>query len=198
MAETCTAAVSPRLCGHYVVTIAGLTFEIDPAELIEPTDEQRIAAYKLLIADRGMPLATLLNRVIRGDEATNVKIYSFFGPGAAITKTNIGTAFVNICPGLDGERIVVDFTGCTEYRLQLHCNVVGGGQLGVRVVRDVDDVVLHEALNVGAAGERGPDTDWQPLPAAFIGEGMTYLRAQAKSTTPQDDPVFRSLRVGLR
>src|SRR5690242_4785902 len=43
----------------------------------------------------GVTLDNLVGYCTNGDEATNVKIYSFFGPGAAITKTNIGTSYVN-------------------------------------------------------------------------------------------------------
>lgn len=204
--DICTATANPTGCGHWhlTATIGGVSVsvELHELELLEPfTDNDRSLMLRLLaraLRQSGVTLPQFLHRVLKGDEATNVKIYSFFGPGAAITKTNIGTSYVNICPGLNGERIVVDFTGCTQYRLQLHADVPGSGQIGVRVVRDTDGAVLHEAPTIGASGEREGDTDWQDLPAAFVGEGLTYLRAEAKSTTAQDDPVFRGLRVGLR
>ena len=180
------------------MTIGGLTFEMHESELVPLSDEERLQFYKWAMRFKNVALVNLLNRVVHGDEATNVKIYSFFGPGAVITKTNIGTAYVNICLGANGERLIADFTGCTEYRLMLHANLVGTGQFGARVVRDGDNVVLHESANLGAAGERELDSDWQSLPAAFLGVGLVSLRAQAKSTTAADDPVFRALRVGLR
>lgn len=198
MSDLCTSSTSPGGCGHRTLTVGGLTFEMHESELTPLSSEEREQMYRLAVRHRGIALANLLNRVVHGDEATNVKIYDFFGPGAAITKTNIGTAYVNIPPGANGERIVVDFTGCTQYRLLMHVNIVGGGQLGARVVRDGDSAILHENANLGAAGERELDTDWQTLPAAFQGQGLVLLRAQAKSTTAADDPVFRGLRVGLR
>ena len=182
--------------------LTAATVRIAEAEAQVPltADEQalflRLCARKL--RQQGVTLAQFVNRVMHGDEATNVKIYPFFGPGAAITKTNVGTAYVNICPGLNGERLIADFTGCTQFRLMLHANLIGLGQFGARVVRDGDNEVLFEAANLGAAGERELDTDWTALPAAFIGQGVVALRAQAKSTTAADDPVFRALRVGLR
>jgi hypothetical protein len=52
--------------------------------------------------------------------------------------------------------------------------------------------------NHGAAGERELDSDWQPLPATFVGQGLTLLRVQCKSTVAADDPVFRRCQMGLR
>lgn len=199
MPDLCTASVAHCASGgHRLVTIAGVTFEMHESEVVPLSDAEKMQMWQLIIRHKGVAIADLVNRVINSDEATNVKVYDFFGPGAAITKTNIGTAYVNIPAGANGERIVADFTGCTQYRLVLHANLVGTGQWGARVVRDSDNTVLHEAANLGAAGERELDTDWQALPAAFLGQGLTFLRAQGKSTTAADDPVFRGLRLGLR
>jgi hypothetical protein len=164
-------------------------------------DEEKVLLCRLLARwwkGKGGNLADFVNRVLIGEEGSNVKLYSFFGPGAAITKTNIGTSYVNICSGLNGERQVIDFTGCTQFRLILHANLIGTGQWGARVVRDSDNTVLIDQPNLGAAGERELDSDWQNLPAAFLGQGMMFMRAQAKSTTGADDPVFRSLTLGVR
>jgi hypothetical protein len=196
--DLCTSSTSPGSCGHRIITIGDRTLHMHENEIVPLSDDEKDTLFRLAVRHKGVALAQLLNRVISGDEATNVKIYPFFGPGAAITKTNIGTTYVNICPGVNGERLIADFTGCTQYRLMLHANLIGTGQWGARVVRDGDNVVLHENANLGAAGERELDTDWQALPAAFLGQGLIALRAQGKSTTAADDPVFRSLRVGLR
>lgn len=204
MPEICTAVSVCAGGGHATATIAGRVIELHEQEhglLVALTEDEeqlflRLCARKL--RQHGVTLPQFLRRVLHGDEATNVKIYNFFGPGAAITKTNIGVNYINICPGANGERLIADFTGCTEFRLMLHANLVGTGQWGARVVRDGDNVALFEAANLGAGGERELDTDWQPLPAAFLGQGLVALRAQAKSTTASDDPTFRALRVGLR
>ena len=156
----------------------------------------RLAARRL--RQQGVPLTAWVNRAYLGDEATNVKFYNFFGPGALLTKTNIGTAYVNIPLGLNGERIVVDFTGCTEFRLLLSANLIGTGAFGLRCIRDGDSEVLIENANLGAAGERELDSDWLALPAAFLGTGLTFLLVQAKSATAADDPVFRRCQLGLR
>lgn len=204
MAGICTATASPNNCSHRTVDIArgGVTRTYHLEDVDEPlteAEERQLDALTIRkLRSTGVTLAQFLNRVTYGEEATNVKMYSFFGPGAAITKTNIGTAYVNIPPGLNGERIAADFTGCTQYRVRLWANLIGTGQWGARIVRDGDSSVLHEAANLGAAGERELDTDWQNLPAAFQGQGLTLLRAQGKSTTAADDPVFRGCVLGLR
>lgn len=205
MPGICTASVSPNNCGHRTLTVNldGTIVVLELHENAEPLSEEEKQQFVVLAArhlrNKGVTLATFLNRCVIGEEASNVKIYTFFGPGAAITKTNIGAAYVNICPGLNGERVAVDFSGCTQYRLMLSANLVGTGQFSARIVRDSDvNDVLHDAPNLGAAGEREADTDWQNLPAWALGQGITYLRAQAKSQTAADDPVFRRLQLGLR
>lgn len=212
MAGICTATVSPQSCGHRQVTITrggvARVYHIYDADDPLTEDEQQLLDRLTIrnLRASGVSLAQFLHRVTYGEEATNVKIYNFFGPGAVITKTNIGLNYVDIPPGLNGERIVADFTGCTEFRLALHCNLIGTGPFAARIVRDSNSDVLFESLNLGAAGERELDTltvspgtqGWIALPAAFLGQGLLYLRAQAKSNTAADDPVFRGLRLGLR
>ena len=198
MPDICTATAVCSGGGHRTLTIGGVTVTMHENEIVPLSAEEKQTLFRYAIRYRGELLSVLLNRVVFGDEATNVKIYNFFGPGATITKTNIGTAYVNICPGLNGERLIADFTGCTQFRLMLHSNLIGTGAFAARVVRDADDVVLAESTNLGAAGERELDTDWTNLPAAFLGVGVVTLRAQAKSATATDDPVFRALRLGLR
>jgi hypothetical protein len=138
----------------------------------------------------------MLNRVIVGEEATNVKSYNLLGPGLAVTKTNIGTTYVNILPGTSGERSLVDFTGCTEFRLIASANLVGTGPFGLRVVRDSDDAVLYENASIALTGERELDTNWQTLPGAA--SGNILVRVQAKSNVAADDPVFRRVTLVVR
>jgi len=207
MAAICTASTAPTGCNHRSLTIAwdGVNYIFDgftdaDLNVALTAGEKRQLAFlgARYLRAKGVTLSTFVNRVVFGEEATNVKMYQFFGPGAAITKTNIGTAYVNICVGLNGERQIVDFTGCTEFRIILHANLVGTGAFAARVIRDSDSTVLFESTNLGAAGERELDTDWQAIPAAFLGSGLVALRAQAKSAVGADDPVFRALKVGLR
>jgi hypothetical protein len=210
MAGICTESVrdSGGSCEHLTLTVdldgtprTVRTGHNDPRWSIALADEELDQLCKLLARwwkGKGADLAAFIGRVLCGEEATNVKMYDFFGPGAAITKTNIGTAYVNIPPGANGERIAVDFTGCTQFRFIMSANLVGTGQWGARCVRDGDNEVLIEQANLGAVGERELDSNWQNLPAAFLGQGLTFLRVQGKSQTATDDPVFRRCVLGLK
>lgn len=196
MPDICTASSNCAGGGHFTLTVAGRTLHMTTGDLVALSDDEKDQLFRLAIRHKGVALATLLNRVIYGDEATNVKIYDFFGPGLALARSNIGATPVNLLPGANGERLFADFTGCTEYRLMLHASIVNG-TWGAQVVRDADSEVLHVAPNLGAAGERELDTDWQALPAEFIGEGIIPLRVQVASGASAS-ATFRGLRLGLR
>lgn len=193
-------------CGHFSLTVnldgESVSFKTGFHDVrwgdALNTEEKRqmLALLARWWKSKGKNLASFVGHVLCGEEGSNVKIYNFFGPGAAITKTNIGTSYVNICNGLNGEPLVADFSGCTEYRVRLYANLVGTGQWGARIQQNGN--TLHEAANLGAAGERALDTGWNALPAAFLSQGLLELVAQAKSTTGADDPVFRSMSLGLR
>lgn len=193
-----TASDSPGACGHRVLTILldgeVFTRHLHEDEAAKPlSTEEKETLIDLEIrrrrANQGWLLAGLAGKAVVGDESSNVKQYDFLGPGSAVVKTNIGAAYVNVCPGLNGERVLVDCTGCTEFRIVLNANLIGTGQWGARVVRDSDNTVLFEQANLGAAGERELDTGWQPLPAWAA--GLEVLRLQMKSQTAADDPVVR-------
>lgn len=196
MAGICTSTVSPNNCGHRTLTIGGVTLVMHEGELLPLSAEELTEFYRLGVRHRGVALAQLLNRVVLGDEATNVKQYDLLAAGSAITKTNIGTVYVDVLPGANGQRSLVDFTGCTEFRLVLNANLVGTGPHAARVVRDSDNAVLFESTNLGAVGERELDSTWQPLPAAA--SGLMLVRLQAKSATAADDPVYRRCIVLAR
>jgi hypothetical protein len=204
MAGICTAS---ELCvggGHQTITVTldGVPIEVSYTRIAvaEPLSAEELRGFVHLAARRlrgqGVALEDFLNRVLHGDEATNVKSYQLLGPGLAIAKTNIGTAYVNILPGINGERSLVDFTGCTQFRLIASANLVGSGPFGIRVVRDSDDAVLYENASIAVTGERELDTDWQTLPQAA--SGLSLVRVQAKSVTAADDPVFRRVTMLVR
>lgn len=196
MADICTGSVSPNNCGHRQVTIGAVTLHLHENDLLPLSAAELEQFYRYAVRHKGIALAALLNRVLVGDEATNVKQYSIIGAGAAITKTNIGSTYVNVLPGLNGQRALLDFTGCAEFRIVLSANLVGTGAFGARIVRDSDNAVLFEAANLGAAGERELDSNWQPIPQGW--DGLVYVRLQGKSATAADDPIFRGCTVGLR
>lgn len=183
-------------CDHRSVTVSldGESFSLDTGESeldqMSWTDVEK-RQFILLGLKRlrvlGLSLDNIVGRVTNGEEATNVKQFNLLAKD--VTKSNIGTAYVNVPPGLNGERSLVEFTGCTEFRIVLNMNFVGTGPMNVRVVRDSDDAVLYESPNITGAGEKELDTGWQTLPAAAVGLGV--VRLQAKSNTGADDPVFR-------
>jgi hypothetical protein len=195
---SCSASASANSCSHFQVTIGGVTYEWHAGDLTALSAEELELFRKLAVRYSGLNLSTLANKVIHGSDATNVKIYQLFGPGAVITKTNIGTSYVNILAGANGEPTPLDFTGCTEFRIILHANLVGSGAFRAKLVNSADAAILYENTNLGAAGERELDTGWQALPAAFVNAGLLFVKGQANSATAADDPAFRSLRVGLR
>lgn len=207
MADICTASVNPTGCGHYDVTatVVGVSTSVhvhDDDLLVPLTSEERALLLQLtarVLRQSGVTLAQFVNRVLRGDEATNVKLYSLFGPGAALTKTNIGTAYVNIPVGANGERTLVDFTGCTVFRAIMNANLVATGPFQVRIIRDSDSAVLYESASVTQTGERELDSGELPIPVVVPPfDGVTLIRVQAKSATAQDDPVFRRCAVLVR
>jgi hypothetical protein len=153
-----------------------------------------------MVVARGVPLSEAVGRVCFGEEATNVKQYTFCGPGAAVTMTNMRGAgnntYANICPGTNGEWILVDVTGCTEFRPMLTANLVATGPFQFRIIRDSDNAVFYESGSITQTGERELDPGWLPIPAGF--SGQEKLRIQAKSTVGTDDPVIRRAQLGVR
>lgn len=205
MPGICTSANRKNgpACEHRAVVVAldgeSFTFDITTGELDEVswTAEQKrqfvLWGLRRLRA-AGLTLDQIVGRVTNGDEGTNVKQYVLLAKD--VTKTNIGTAYVNIPPGLNGERSLIDFTGCADFRIILNMNAVGTGPWGMRIVRDSDSAVLFENTNITGAGEKELDTDWQTLPAAA--SGLTLVRLQGKSNVGADDPVIRRCIVLVR
>jgi hypothetical protein len=197
MAGICTANQRRNgpTCGHFVldVVLDGETHsfhDLTDSDL-NGWDAKDKRQFILLGLKRqrsaGMSLADAMNKVIVGEEGTNVRVFPVLSKD--VTKTNIGTTYVNVPPGLNGERTPVDFTGCTQYRVVLNMNAIGTGPWSVRMVRDTDLAVLWETTNISGAGEKEVDTDWQTLPAAA--SGMIAVRLQGRSNVGADDPVFR-------
>lgn len=145
----------------------------------------------------GLALDDAVGRCINGDEGNNVKVYPIVAKD--VTKTNVGTAYVNVPVGANGERRLVNFFGHTQFRVRIWANLVGTGAFGFRMVRDSDNEVLYENASISQTGERELDTDWQSIPSAFQNQpDGTLLRLQIKSVTAADDPVVRGCDVGVR
>ena len=196
MADICTALTRCSTGEHYSLSISGRTIALHQNDLTTLEPEEIDQFLRLALRARQLNLSTILNRVVVGEEATNVKAYNLLGPGLTVTKNNIGITYVNVLNGLNGERTLVDCTGCTQYRFIATVNLVGTGPFGIRVVRDSDSTVFHAADTIAQTGERELDTDWQTLPAGFA--GVELLRVQAKSLVATDDPVFRRVTLVVR
>lgn len=205
MAGICITSVrkSGAGCDHrtIVVDVDGTPVTVDTSEFeldAMPWGDDEKRQFALLGLKRlrtlGLAMDDAVGRVPNGEEATNVKQYLILSQN--VTKTNIGTSYVNVPVGLNGERSLVEFTGCTQFRIILNMNAVGTGAWGARIVRDSDNAVLFENANITGAGEKELDTDWQTLPAAA--SGLTLVRLQGKSTTGADDPVFRRCVILVR
>lgn len=188
------------LHGHAVLSLDGVETQLN-------LDERDFAGYQFdaerfltdcfyqLHVVKGVPLESIAGRVVFGEEATNVKQYGILTKD--VTKTNIGTSYVNVPPGANGERTLVEFTGCTEFRIMVHGVLNGTGPYQMRIVRDSDNAVLYESASINAqAGEREFDSGILPLPAEAT--GLIYVRFQAKSTTATDDPVLRRCVLMVR
>jgi len=110
------------------------------------------------------------------------------------TKTNIGTAFVDIytTAGSDGLSVRVDFTGKTQAAARILWNKIGTGTQNLRCV-DRDNVanVLFDVVVV----DGGQDVAPAALPAWAT--GVKKLKLQAKSTVAGDDPIFRGCNINL-
>lgn len=195
MPGICTANTSPNNCGHRILTVnldgEPLEFHVHNADLDAmpwTADEKR--QLILLAAKRarvnGLSMVDALNRVFVGAEATNVKQYALLMKD--VTKTNLGTSYANIPAGANGERSLVEFTGCTQFRAVMNANLISNGTQ-VRIVRDSDNTVFYESPTINQTGERELDTDWQSIPNGFT--GMELLRVQAKCANNTDDPIFR-------
>jgi hypothetical protein len=207
MAGICTNSIRKNGagCDHRTVTVAfdGETIELHTGErdldaLPWTTVEKRqfiLWGLKRLRA-AGLSLDAAIGRVTNGEEGNNLKVYTFLGPGAAVTKTNIGTSYVNIPLGLNGERINVNFDGHTEFRILVNANLVAIGPFQIRLVRDSNSEVFYESPSLTQTGERELDSGWATIPAGFTGE--VFMRIQGKSTTATDDPIFRRAQIALR
>lgn len=220
MAGICTNSVrkSHATDVHRVVTVAldgeSLATELD-AEWFDALDwnaqlplEWRHITLKELyvllgikkLQVGGVLIENLKDRVTNGEEATNVKQYPLLMKD--VIKSNIGTSYVNVPIGANGERTLIDFTGCTQFRVVLTANLPGTGPFSARVVRDSDSAVLFEQTGItsssgtGAGTERELDTDWRTLPSQA--SGLIYVRLQARSAAAADDPVFRKCVLGVQ
>ena len=111
------------------------------------------------------------------------------------TKTNIGTAFVDIFTqtNSDGKSVQIDTNDKTQLRLVVNWNKVGTGTQTVQIL-EVGTANVLATMNV-VSGRN--DTGIINIPA-FATNSVKYYKIQAKSTTAGDDPVFESASITLK
>jgi hypothetical protein len=119
---------------------------------------------------------------------------------SSITKTNIGTSYVNIFPAFyDGVPIPIDTKGYTKIGIVLLWNKNGGtGRHDVRLINNngANEVfVSSEAMPSGLPSGRTKNYDIT-IPEDFT-NFRGELRLQGKSTVATDSPIFDGLWIYL-
>lgn len=118
----------------------------------------------------------------------------------SVTKTNIGTAYVQIYDSVafDEEHLsMIDFTNVTEVRIVWLWDYVGTGAQQLRWVDQGNDAnVLFESSTFTADQDPG-DSGWFALPAAFVNQAKR-IEWQGKSATAGDDPIPKGYKIMTR
>lgn len=113
-----------------------------------------------------------------------------------ITKTDLGTSYVNLFTDFAGRPILVDTKAYKRLAIQIFWNKNGGSSNhDLRIVNHADiSQVLYELLNMS----NGQNLDANfTIPAQFI-NFRGQLRIQVKAGNATDDPIFVAIRLYLR
>lgn len=113
-----------------------------------------------------------------------------------VTKTNLGTSYVNAYAGNAGEAQLVDFSSFKQYRFVVAVNKIGTGTQSAALVDTANVANLVELVDAAAAGEHTLDSGWTNLPAWATGEKI--IKPMVKTSLAGDDPVYRSFALYLR
>ena len=105
----------------------------------------------------------------------------------SITKTNIGTTFVDLYTDYGGRNFFVDLTSYTKIRYHVNANIPGGsGTQNLRIVDNGNinnvlmDIVITNGQNVGTI----------TIPDPSFKNFRGRVRIQVKSTSANDDPTY--------
>jgi hypothetical protein len=115
----------------------------------------------------------------------------------SVTKTDIGTAYVNAYLGSGGIAQLVNFGGFKQHRWVVQVNKIGTGTQTAGLVDVANAANLIEIADAAVAGEHNLDTGWVNLPAWATAADF-ILRPMVKSTVATDDPVYRQFALYLR
>lgn len=111
---------------------------------------------------------------------------------SGLTKTNLGTTYVDLQPavGAEGNGCDVDGTGRTGYRLYVSWNKnFGSGTHSVQVISQTTTDVLATLTVVD-----GRNVTTGTL-SAYYQDQLRSVKLQAKSTVSTDDPIFYGARL---
>lgn len=112
----------------------------------------------------------------------------------SITKTNVGASFVDIYNQTNavGKGVKTDFTGKTQFRLNVKWNKVGTGTQTVRLV-DINNTANFYDLDVISG-----DNDSGLVNLLAWQTSVVHVKLQAKSTAAADDPIFEGATITLK
>ena len=127
-------------------------------------------------------------------EANTIAFMVYFSK----TKTNIGTAYVDIYNSLEPDELfnVINFDNFTDFRILFIWDYIGAGMQQVRFVDRANNAnVLYESATF-TADQDPNDSGWTALPVWATGEKQ--IEQQGKSTTATDDPIAKGYILLLR
>lgn len=133
-----------------------------------------------------------------GGSGVQWRQFTYLADSAGVTKTNIGSAFVEV--GTASLRLRVDLTGFADVRLCLGVNKVGTGTQEWKAQYSADQSAWSDLTplvsDAGAAGEKALAGAFGAIPAAALAD--VWLRVVGRSTVAADDPIVRSAHVQVR
>jgi hypothetical protein len=184
-------SIQPNLINLYPYDGKRLYCEFNHATEAEQTTFKEQLVERLFEIDLGGGVfESLLNQIslIKTD-------LPIFNTELSITKTNIGSAYVDLFPNYGGRSFFADTTGFKKIMYQIYLNLNGSnGIQSLRVVDHADDTRV--LMEVTVANGQNQDTG-VTIPDNFK-KFRGRLRIQVKSTTPNDDPIYDGVRLLLR
>lgn len=122
---------------------------------------------------------------------------------ASVTKTNIGTAFVDIyVTAFDMEnQMRVDCRNVSQFMFVYQWDYVGTGSQNLRIVNANNNAEVLVDVGIIADQDAG-STGWGDVPS-WCGDNPSFdsdiiLEAQGKSTVAGDDPIMRGYKILFR
>jgi len=112
----------------------------------------------------------------------------------SVTKTNIGTTYVDLFSDYGGRPFFVDTTGFTKLAVQILWTKVGTGTQTMQIVNHADGTVVIESPSLTTQSNEFANV---AIPPAFLNFKGKW-RLQVKSTTASDDPVCSAVSIYLR